>query len=123
MSGSPPSDRDAEPPAEAPATPLADPETLARRARIDRLVRFGNRYGYGLFAYAVVAFVVGAIIGFSVPLVDSIVVAMLIGSILLIPAIVFGYGLRAAERDDRERAAEAARRRAARPHPDRGNVP
>lgn len=104
MSGDASSDGDA----------LTDPETRARRQRIGRLVRFGKRYGYGLFAYAVVAFVVGAIIGFSVPLVDSIVVAMLIGSILLIPAIVFGYGLRAAEREDREAAAEAARRTARR---------
>ena len=76
-----------------------------------RLVRCGKRYGYGLFLFAVAAFVVGAVAGFSEPLVDSIVVAMLVGSILLIPAIVFGYGLRAAERDDRERAAEASRRK------------
>jgi hypothetical protein len=123
MSGSPPSDQDAAQPADGPATPLADPETLARRARIDRLVRFGKRYGYGLFAYAVVAFVVGAVIGFSVPLVDPMVVAMLVGSIPTMPSIVFGYGLRAAERDDRERAAAAARRRAARSRPDPGQRP
>ncbi len=90
--------------------PIVDPETAARRVRIRRLVQIGKRVGYGLFLYAVVAFMAGAIVGFSVPLVDTIVVAMLVGSILLIPAIVFGYGLRAAERDDRERAAEAAAR-------------
>ena len=123
MSGPPPSDREPAAPVDEPVEPLADPETLARRARIDRLVRFGKRYGYGLFAYAVVAFVVGAVVGFSVPLVDTIVVALLVGSVLLIPAIVFGYGLRAAERDDRERAAEAASRRAAGDDPDRGPRP
>ncbi len=90
--------------------PIVDPETAARRVRIRRLVQLGKRIGYGLFLYAVGAFVVGAIAGFSVPLVDSIVAAMLVGSIALIPAIVFGYGLRAAERDDRQRAAEAAER-------------
>lgn len=104
------SDPDTPESAPTPAGSITDEDTLARRARIGRLVKFGKRYGYGLFVYAVVAFVVGAIIGFSVPLVDSIVVAMLVGSVLLIPAIVFGYGLRAAERDDRERAAELARR-------------
>lgn len=30
---------------------------------------------------------------------------MLIGSILLVPAIVFGYGIRAADREDRQRTA------------------
>lgn len=122
MSDPSPTDRDTGNPADEPAVPLADPETLARRARIDRLVRFGKQYGYGLFGYAVVAFAVGAIVGFSEPLVDSIVVAMLVGSVLLVPAIVFGYGLRAAERDDRERAA-AASRRAAQGRPDRGPRP
>ena len=123
MTGPSSSDHEPGAPAGQPSRPLADPETLARRARIDRLVRFGKRYGYGLFAFAVVAFVVGAVAGFSEPLVDAIVVAMLVGSVLLIPAIVFGYGLRAAERDDRERAAEAASRRAARSHPDRTDLP
>ena len=111
MSGPSPSERAPGTPADGPAVPLTDPDTLARRERIDRLVRFGKRYGYGLFLFAVAAFVVGAVAGFSEPLVDSIVVAMLVGSILLIPAIVFGYGLRAAERDDRERAAEATLRK------------
>lgn len=122
MSDQPPSERAPGTPSDVPVVALADPETLARRERIGRLVHFGKRYGYGLFAYAVAAFVVGAIAGFSVPLVDSIVVAMLVGSILLIPAIVFGYGLRAAERDDRERAAEASRR-AARGRNDGGSRP
>lgn len=101
-----------------PSPPLVDAETAARRVKIKRLVSIGKRVGYGLYAYAVGAFAVGAVVGFSVPLVNSIVVAMLVGSVLLIPAIVFGYGLRAAERDDRARAAEAeakAARRASSP--------
>lgn len=84
-----------------------DDEVLAHRARLARFVKVGKRGGYGLFAYAVVAFVAGAILGFSTVLVDTIVAAMLIGSILLAPAIVFGYGIRAAERDEREAAARA----------------
>lgn len=84
-------------------TPL-DP-VLAKRARISHWVKIGKRVGYGLFAYAVVAFVVGALAGFSEPLVDTIVAAMAIGSVALIPAIVFGYGVRAAEREERQQAA------------------
>lgn len=86
-------------------TPLGpdagDDEVLAHRARLASYVKIGKRVGYGLFAYAVVAFVLGAVLGFSDLLINSIVAAMLIGSILLAPAIVFGYGIRAAEREER----------------------
>jgi hypothetical protein len=81
-----------------------DDEVLAHRARLAAYVKIGKRVGYGLFAYAVVAFVFGAILGFAGWLVDTIVAAMLIGSILLAPAIVFGYGIRAAEREERGEA-------------------
>lgn len=78
-----------------------DDEVLAHRARLATYVKVGKRVGYGLFALAVVAFVFGAVLGFSGWLVNVIVVAMVIGSILLAPAIVFGYGIRAAEREER----------------------
>lgn len=87
---------------DAPVDPV-----LAKRARISHWVKIGKRLGYGLFAYAVVAFIVGAIVGFNVPLVDSIVAALAIGSVALIPAIVFGYGVRAAEREERQQAASS----------------
>ena len=80
----------------------ADP-VRARRARIARLVELGQRIGYGLFGVAIVAFVVGFVSGFD-GLVGTLVVASLVvGSIVLAPAIVFGYAVKAAERDDRER--------------------
>ncbi len=82
---------------------------LAKRARIAGQVKIGKRVGYGLYAYAIAAFVVAAITRFTEPLVTSIVVALAIGSILLIPAIVFGYGVKAAEREERHAAALAAR--------------
>lgn len=86
----------------------ADEAVLAHRARLAALVKVGKRVGYGLFAYAIVAFAIGAAVGFSPVLVDTIVAAMAIGSVLLIPAIVFGYGIRAAEREEREEALRAA---------------
>lgn len=92
----------------------ADDLVLAKRDRIRSRVQLGKRVGYSLYAYAVIAFVVGAVAGFSEPLVTSIVVAMGIGAVLLIPAIVFGYGIKAAERDERETVArQAAAREAA----------
>jgi len=81
-----------------------DDEVLAHRARLATYVKVGKRVGYGLFAYAVVAFVFGAILGFAAWLVDSIIAAMLVGSVVLAPAIVFGYGIRAAEREERGEA-------------------
>jgi len=101
-----------------PAIPAADgpgagDPILLRRARIARLVELGNRAGYGLFGVAVVAFVIGAAAGFST--IDTIVVVacLAVGSAVLAPAIVFGYGVKAAEREERERSGgpSAPRRR------------
>jgi hypothetical protein len=74
-----------------------------RRARIARWVELGQRIGYLLFGVAVVAFVVGFVTGFSDGFVAVIVTCLLVGSLILAPAIVFGYAVKAAERDDRER--------------------
>lgn len=73
---------------------------LARRARIARIVALGQRVGYLLFGAAVVLFVIGGIAEFTTGLVSAIVTCMVIGSIVLAPAIVFGYAVKAAERDD-----------------------
>lgn len=81
---------------------------LAKRARMVTQVRIGKTVGYGLYGYAVVAFIIGAIFGFPELLVTSIVAAMIVGAILLAPAIVFGYGIKAAIRDERETAARKA---------------
>jgi cyanate permease len=80
----------------------ADP-ILERRARIARLVSVGQRLGYLLFAIAVVAFFVGAVVDFSDGIVTLIVICLIVGSIILAPAIVFGYAVKAAQRDDAER--------------------
>lgn len=91
-----------------PGADAAQDEVLAHRARIARWVQIGKRVGWGLFGYAIVVFVVGAITGFAAWIVTSVIAAMAIGSIILAPAIVLGYGVRAAERDEREAALRAA---------------
>ncbi|MEJ7585073.1 MAG: hypothetical protein WKF43_13565 [Acidimicrobiales bacterium] len=75
---------------------------LARRARIARWVERGQRVGYGLFGSAVVAFVAGFVTGFRGWVVTVIVAALVSGSLILAPAIVFGYGVKAANRADRD---------------------
>ena len=85
--------------------PVNDPEpdpVLARRARIARLTELGQRIGYSLFGLAIVVFVIGFVVGYSDFLVTVIVASLGIGSVVLAPAIVFGYAVKAAEREDRE---------------------
>lgn len=76
-------------------------EVLARRARIALLCAWGKRIGYSLYAIAMAVFFVGFFGGFHSWVATTIVICLLIGSILLIPAIVFAYGVKAADREDR----------------------
>ena len=79
----------------APTDPV-----LVRRARIARLVSVGQRLGYGLFGLAVVLFFVGLFGTYTSALTTAIVACLLVGSFVLAPAIVFGYAVKAAERED-----------------------
>ena len=82
-----------------------DDPVRSRRARIGRLARTGQRLGYALLGAAVVAFFVGAATTFTPAVVAVVVAALAAGSAVLLPAIVVGYGVRAAEREDRRREA------------------
>lgn len=82
------------------ASTPADP-VRARRARIGRLAALAKRGGYLLFLVAVVAFVAAAVSDFPSALVTLVVVSMAVGSLLLAPAIVVGYGVKAADREDK----------------------
>ncbi len=82
-----------------------DDPVRSRRERIGRLARTGQRVGYALLGVAVVAFFAGAATRFTPAVVAVVVVALAAGSAVLLPAIVVGYGVRAAEREDRRREA------------------
>ena len=81
--------------------PSGDP-ILEKRARIARWVDLGQRLGYGLFGLAVVAFLIGFVVGLEPWVVTLIVACIVVGSIVLAPAIVFGHAVRAADRADRD---------------------
>jgi hypothetical protein len=81
--------------------PGGDP-VLARRAQIARWVDLGQKVGYGLFGLAVVAFLVGFVVGLEDWVVTLIVACLVVGSTVLAPAIVFGYAVKAADRADRD---------------------
>lgn len=76
---------------------------LVRRRRLARGADMAQRAGYALFGLAIVVFVVGFFTGLTAGLVTVIVTALGVGSLLLAPAIVIGYAVKAADRDDRER--------------------
>jgi hypothetical protein len=82
--------------------PPTDP-VIVRRRRLARWADRGQRAGYALFGVAIVLFVVGFVVGFSSGMVAAVVVALVAGSLVLAPAIVIGYAVRAADRDDRDR--------------------
>ncbi len=82
-------------------TVTSDPDpVLERRAQIAKAVDLGKRVGYSLFGLAVVVFFVGFFGTFTDTKVTIIIACMLIGSVILAPAIVFGYGVKAAIRHD-----------------------
>jgi len=68
---------------------------------MDRFARVGSRVGYTFLLASIVAFVVGAARGFTPGVVTAVIATLAAGSVVLLPAIVVGYGVRAAEREDR----------------------
>jgi hypothetical protein len=81
--------------------PTDDP-VLARRRQVARLVSLGQRIGYLLLAAFCVLVVIGFPTGFPSGITTAAIACILVGSIVLAPAIVFGYAVKAADREDRE---------------------
>lgn len=77
----------------------ADP-VLARRALIAKAVSVGQRVGYSLFGLSMVLFFYGLITEYTESITTATVACLLVGSLILAPAIVFGYAVKAAERED-----------------------
>lgn len=74
---------------------------LVRRARLARIVAAAKRVGYLSLLAAIVAFVIGAIAGFPGWTVTVAVVGLVVAIVVLPIPIVLGYGIRAAEREER----------------------
>jgi hypothetical protein len=74
----------------------------ARRARIGRAVAIAQRVGYAALAVAVIAFAIGLSTDFPGWSVTLSITALVAGMVILPVPIVMGYGVRAAEREDRQ---------------------
>jgi len=88
-----------EPPHPTEPNSAADP-VRARRALVAKWNAIATKIGYALFAVAIVMFFVALATDFSSGKVTIITTSMIIGSVLLAPAIVVGYAVKAAEKDD-----------------------
>jgi hypothetical protein len=82
---------------------VVDDPVIARRERIATTVAIGKRIGYGALALAIVGFAVGVATDFPAWTVALSVAGLIAACIVLPLPIVFGYGVRAAAREDRER--------------------
>jgi hypothetical protein len=86
----------------AVVSPGADP-VRRRRERIARGVRWASRAGYLAIGVAVVSFAAGLATDFPAGLVDLTIGGLVAACVILPVTIILGYGIRAADRDDRAR--------------------
>lgn len=82
-------------------TPADDP-ILIQRAKALRIANLGQRIGYLLYAIAIVAFLIGLATDFSGVVAAIATFGVIAGSVVLAPAILAGYAVKAAVRDDLE---------------------
>jgi hypothetical protein len=80
---------------------LDDP-VRARRAVIARRVGWASRAGYGALGLAVIAFAAALATDFPALLVNLTIAGLMAACLILPITIIVGYGIRAAERADRE---------------------
>ena len=81
----------------------ADDPILVQRARVRRIADTAKRVGYLLFAITLVLFFVALATGFSGGLATAATVSLIAGCVVLAPAILLGYAVKGAERDEAER--------------------
>lgn len=84
-----------------PIDPVQSDPVRQRRQRVAKWTRLASRLGYSCFGASIAAVAVGLSVNFT-PVVGQIATGgLIVGSILLAPAIVLGYAIKAAEKEDR----------------------
>jgi uncharacterized protein (DUF2062 family) len=82
---------------------MATDPVRARRRQVARAVKLGKRVGYLLWLASTVLVVVGLATDLRHTVIVAATVCLVAGGVLLGPAIVLGYAVNAAERDDTAR--------------------
>ena len=90
------------PPPTPPVPDQPEDPVLVRRARYAGWASRGQAVGYALILVAVVAFIAGFATGFPAAAVAITLVGLVGACVVLPPAIIGGYAVKAAEREDRE---------------------
>lgn len=80
-----------------------DDPILEQRERVRRLANTAKRVGYVLFLVSMVLFFVALATDLPESLVTGATVTLIGGCIVLAPAILLGYAVKGAERDEAER--------------------
>ena len=83
------------------AVSTPDDPVIARREQARRLAARGQAVGYGLIGLAIAAFVFGLAIEFTSAVTVVVIGSLAASTLVLLPAIVLGYAVRAAEREER----------------------
>lgn len=83
-------------------SPATDDPILEKRARVAKLVSLAMRVGAALFAVATVLFFWALFTRLTPALASAITVCLIAGSLVLAPAMVVKYAVKAAYRADRE---------------------
>ncbi len=90
--------------------PSSSDPVAERRAFIASWAQRGKRIGYLALVIAIAVFSVALYWDLPEALMAVIVACLVIATITLLPSIILGYGISAAERDDRDAAAEQPHR-------------
>lgn len=76
---------------------------LVKRERVRRIATTAKRVGYVLFLASMALFFLALATDLSSGATSAATVALIAGCVVLAPAILLGYAVRGAERDDAER--------------------
>ncbi len=73
----------------------------AQREKVRTWVSYGIRSGTALFGIATTLLIMGLLVGLNGVITGLVLACIILGSIALAPAMVFHYGVKAADREDR----------------------
>lgn len=77
-----------------------DDPVLLRRAKVAKWSATAKRAGYLAILLSMIVFVIGFVTDFGPVITSTILICLALSALLLIPALIFGYGVKAADQED-----------------------
>ena len=78
----------------------SDHELARQRAKARAMSAVGKRWGYLCVAISIVSFGIGAATRFTPTIMWAVLAPLVLSAFLLIPAVIIGYGVAKAEREE-----------------------